>query len=123
MELNADTVLSSLAITVGSNVRIINGKRIFINRQDRKLFQCLSYFMMKKMFSKLTEFEKEVHDFIEGRGEILTSNMPTRMSGAIPSLKNKGVIEVFKKSTSRWTSKKRKFVRIRGSRNGSEEET
>lgn len=68
---------------------------------------------------KLTGFEKEVYDFIKGRGEILTSNMPIRMSGAIPNLKNKGVIEVFKKRTSRWASKKRKFVRIRGSRSGS----
>ena len=78
---------------------------------------------MKKMLSKLTEFEKEVYDFIKGHAEILTSNIPTRMSGAIPSLKNKGVIEVFKKGTSRWTSKKRKFARIKGSRNDSEAET
>lgn len=74
---------------------------------------------VSEMSDELTKFEKEICDFIEGRGEILTSNMPIRMSGAIPSLKNKGVIEVFKKSTSRWASKKRKFVRIRGSRNGS----
>ena len=86
-------------------------------------YKLASYSMMKKMFSKLTKFEKEVHDFIKRREEVLTSNIPTRMRGAIPSLNNKGVIEVFKKSTSRWTSKKRKFVRIRGSRNGSEEET
>jgi hypothetical protein len=72
-----------------------------------------------EMSDKLTEFEKEVYDFIKGRGEILTSNMPTRMNGAIPNLKKTGVIEVFKKSTSRWASKKRKFVRIRDSRNGS----
>jgi len=72
----------------------------------------------------LTEFEKEVYDFIKGRGEMLTSNIPMRMSGAIPNLKNKGAIEVFKKRTSRWTShKKRKFVRIEGSGNGSQERT
>jgi len=74
---------------------------------------------VSEISDKLTEFEKEVYDFIGGRGEILTSNVPTRMGGAIPNLKNKGVIEVFKKSTSRLASKKRKFVRIRGSKNGS----
>ncbi len=67
----------------------------------------------------LTEFEKEVYDFIKKRGEMLTSNIPTRMSGAIPNLKNKGAIEVFKKRTSRWAPKKRKFVRIKGSENDS----
>jgi uncharacterized membrane protein len=61
------------------------------------------------MFSKLTEFEKTVYDFIKGHGEILTSNIPTRISGAIPSLENKGVIEVFKKNTSSWISKKKKI--------------
>ena len=72
-----------------------------------------------EMSGKLTEFEKEVYDLIKERGEMLTSNVPTRMSGAIPSLDRKGVIEVFKKSTSRWASKKRKFVRIRGLNDGS----
>lgn len=62
------------------------------------------------MSDKLTEFEKEVSDFIKARGEILTSDMPTRMSGAIPNLKNKGMIKVFRKLTSRWASKKRTFV-------------
>lgn len=71
------------------------------------------------MSDRLTDFEKEVYDFIKGRGELLTSNMPTRMSGTIPSLKNKGVVEVFKKSTSRWASRKRRFVRTKGSKNGS----
>ncbi len=67
----------------------------------------------------LPEFEKEVYDFIKERGEILTSNLPMRMRGAIPSLKNKGVIEVFKKRTSRWATRKRKFVRVEGSRSDS----
>ncbi|UCH32203.1 MAG: hypothetical protein JSV05_02095 [Candidatus Bathyarchaeota archaeon] len=74
---------------------------------------------VSEMVNKLTEFEKEVYDFIKGRGTILTSNMPLGMSGVIPNLKNKGVIEVFKERTSRWASKKRKFVRIKGSTNGS----
>ena len=37
--LNADAVFTSLAITVGGNVHIIAGKRIFSSRQDRKLFR------------------------------------------------------------------------------------
>ena len=38
-ELNADTVLTSLALSVGGNVYLIAGKRIFSNKQDRKLFR------------------------------------------------------------------------------------
>jgi len=71
------------------------------------------------MSDNLTEFEKDVYDFVKGRGEVLTSNVPARMSGVVSNLKNKRVIEVFKKSTCRWASRKRKFVRIRGSENGS----
>ena len=63
--------------------------------------------------AKLTEFEQVVYDFVKAHEAILTSNIPRRMRGAIPDLKNKGVIEVFKKRTSRWASKKRKFVKVR----------
>ena len=38
-ELNADAVFTSLAITVGGNVHIIAGKRLFSNKQDRKIFR------------------------------------------------------------------------------------
>jgi hypothetical protein len=38
-ELNADAAFTSLAVTVGGNVHIITGKRIFTNKQDRKLFR------------------------------------------------------------------------------------
>ena len=68
------------------------------------------------MSKNLTDFENKVYNFVKERGEILTSNMPPRMSGAIPNLKNKGVVEVYKKTTSRWASKKRKFIRAKESR-------
>ena len=37
--LNADAVFISLPVTVGGNVHIIAGKRIFSSKQDRKLFR------------------------------------------------------------------------------------
>jgi hypothetical protein len=49
----------------------------------------------------------------------MTTNLPTQMSGAIPNLKKKGVVDVFKKRTSRWAPKKRKFVRVRRLRSDS----
>jgi hypothetical protein len=59
-----------------------------------------------------TDFEMKVYMFIKKHGELLTTNIPPKMMGAIPSLKNKGLIEVFKHRTSIWNSKKRKRVRI-----------
>jgi hypothetical protein len=65
------------------------------------------------MSKNLTDFEKEVYDFVKERGEMLTTNIPSRMSGAVPNLKNKGLIEIYKKTMSRWASKKRKFIRTK----------
>jgi len=73
------------------------------------------------MSSEMTEFEKEIYDFIRKHGEMLTSDIPTRLSGAIPNMKNKGVIEIFRRQTSRWAPKKRKFVRIRSFKSDSKE--
>ena len=62
---------------------------------------------------EMTDFERETYTFIKRRGELLTSNIPVRMMGALPNLKNKGLIEVFKKRTSPLSSKKRKFVKAK----------
>jgi hypothetical protein len=61
----------------------------------------------------LTAFEREVYSFIKKRGELLTTNMPVRMRVAVPNLRNKGLVEVFKRRTSPWGSKKRKFVKVK----------
>lgn len=37
------------------------------------------------MSKNLTDFEKEVYDFVKERGEMLTTNIPSRMSGAVPT--------------------------------------
>jgi len=62
---------------------------------------------------KLTDFEREVYMFIKKHGELLTTNIPMRMTGVIPNLKTKGLVEVFKKHTSQWGPKKKKYVKIK----------
>ena len=58
--------------------------------------------------------EQKTYDLIKEMGEIQTTNLPDkRMWGTIPSLKNRGLVEVFKKYTSFFRSKKKKFVRIK----------
>jgi len=48
---------------------------------------------------ELTDLEMEVYMFIKNRGESLTKSIPPKMMGAIPNLKNKGLVEVFKRRT------------------------
>ena len=60
---------------------------------------------------ELADFEKQVYEFIKEREEMLISSIPARMRGAIPALKKAGLIEIFKKRTVAWSSKKRKFVK------------
>jgi hypothetical protein len=62
---------------------------------------------------ELTDFERKVYNFIKRQGEMLTARIPTKMMGVIPMLRNKGLVEVFKKRTSEWSFKKRKFVRLK----------
>ena len=61
--------------------------------------------------SKITEREKEVFDYINERVEIIVSNMPRNMRGAIPKLKTAGLVSTYRKSVSPWTSKKHTFVK------------
>ena len=62
------------------------------------------------MSNKLTDFEKQVYDFIKEKEEVLISSMPLRMKGAIPKLKNAGLVKIHKKYTVPWASKKQKIV-------------
>ncbi|UCC58012.1 MAG: hypothetical protein JSW14_06545 [Candidatus Bathyarchaeum sp.] len=63
------------------------------------------------MSRKLTDFEKQVYDFIREHDEMIVSNVPKHMSGAIPNLKNAGLLKTFKKPTTQWASKKKTFVK------------
>lgn len=61
----------------------------------------------------LTTFERKVYEFIRRSGELLTTNIPLKMRGAVPNLVGKGLVEVYKRRTSLWSSKKRKFLRAK----------
>ena len=62
---------------------------------------------------ELSGIEKKTFDFIKDAGEVQTNNLPKQMWGAIPNLKNKGLVDVFKKYTSYFKSRKKKFVKIK----------
>jgi hypothetical protein len=61
--------------------------------------------------SKITEFEKKAYDYIKLQGEISVTNIPKMMWGAIPNLKNAGLVKIFKRPSTPWASKKHKFVK------------
>lgn len=63
---------------------------------------------------ELTEIEKKTYDFIKNAGEVQTTNLPDkRMWGVIPNLKKRGLVEVYKKYTSYFKSRKKNFVKIK----------
>ena len=64
------------------------------------------------MSTTITEFEKKTYDYIKEQGEVLVSNIPKRMWGAIPNLKNAGLVKTYKKPTTQWASKKQTFVQV-----------
>jgi len=57
--------------------------------------------------------ERRLYEFIKRSGEVMTTNLPPKMMGALPQLIKKGLIEVYKKPTTIWSDKKRKFVRAK----------
>jgi len=62
----------------------------------------------------LSEIERRTYEFIKEAGEIQPKNMPdSRMVGAIATLKNKGLVEIYKKYTSIFRRKKKKFVKTK----------
>ena len=62
----------------------------------------------------LSRIERKTYNFIKGKGEIQTINIPNkRMRGAVARLKNMGLIRVFKKYTSYYRKRKKKFVKIK----------
>lgn len=63
---------------------------------------------------ELSQIEKKTYNFIKDAGEIQTSNIrDKRMCGAVARLKNMGLVEVFKKYTSYYRKRKKKFVKIK----------
>jgi hypothetical protein len=66
------------------------------------------------MLESLSKVEREVYDLILRTGEVMVGDIPSKKAGAIPSLVNKGLVEIEKRKINHQTTKKSKFVRIRG---------
>jgi hypothetical protein len=68
----------------------------------------------KQEMRELSRIEKKTYNFIKDAGEIQTSNIRDKhMCGAVASLKNMGLVGVFKKYTSYYRKRKKKFVKIK----------
>jgi len=61
---------------------------------------------------KISILEQEVYNYIKERGELIISEVPKNMKGAIPRLKNVGLIKTFRKPVTQWASKKQAFVKV-----------
>ena len=63
---------------------------------------------------ELSELQSQTYNYIKEVGEIQTTNLPDkRMWGAIANLVELGLVEVFKKYTSYYRIRKKKFVKIK----------
>jgi hypothetical protein len=60
---------------------------------------------------KITILEQQVYDYIKEHGEVIVSDVPKNMRGAIPNLKNAGLVETFRKPVTQWAQKKKTFVK------------
>jgi hypothetical protein len=68
----------------------------------------------KQNMRELSQIEKKTYNFIKDAGEIQTTNIRDKhMCGAVANLKNMGLVEVFKKYTSYYRKRKKKFVKIK----------
>jgi len=61
----------------------------------------------------LTPLEMRLYELIKKSGEVMTTNLPPKMMGALPQLAKKGLVEIYKRPTTPWTNKKKKFVRAK----------
>jgi hypothetical protein len=58
----------------------------------------------------LTPVQERVFEMI-GESEVMCKQIPQKLSGAIPALVEKGLVEIVKKRTSPFTEKTAKYVR------------
>jgi hypothetical protein len=65
----------------------------------------------KRLVRKITILEQQVYDYIKEHGEVIVSDVPKNMRGAIPNLKNAGLVETFRKPVTQWAQKKKTFVK------------
>ncbi|MCD6088126.1 hypothetical protein J7K07_00180 [Candidatus Bathyarchaeota archaeon] len=65
------------------------------------------------MKEDMSPTEIQLYEYLRKAGEVPTSNIPRRLTGALPSLIRKGLVEVYKKQTILWSAKKTKFVRVK----------
>ena len=69
---------------------------------------------IRKRARDLSEIERKTYKFIKEVEEIQPKNMPDgRMVGAVANLKNKGLVEIYKKYTNIFRRKKKKFVKAK----------
>ncbi len=58
----------------------------------------------------LSPAERRVYELV-CQGDVMCKEVPRRDSGAIPSLVNKGLVEVYKRRVSPYSDKRQKYIR------------
>ncbi|MCW3992359.1 MAG: hypothetical protein NWE79_06600 [Candidatus Bathyarchaeota archaeon] len=61
----------------------------------------------------LSAVERAVYELIFRAGDLMAKDLPFKMSGVVPSLVRKGLVEVYKRPASSNSRKKQKFLRAK----------
>ena len=66
---------------------------------------------VKSVLESLSKIERAVYDLILRTGDLMAKDVPSKMTGVIPSLKRKGLIEAYKRPATPGSKKKQTFLK------------
>ena len=98
--------LFNFSFQIAKTKHLSGSSRILILKMKEKA--------MSKPYASLSDIERKTFELIKEVGEIQTKDLPNKqMLGAIATLKNKGLVEIYKRYTTIWQRKKKKFVKAK----------
>ena len=65
------------------------------------------------MIESLSKIERAVYDLILSAGDLMAKDVPSKMTGVIPSLKRKGLSETYKLPATPGSRKKQTFLKAK----------
>ena len=67
----------------------------------------------ESVIESLSKIERAVYNLILSAGDLMAKDVPSKMTGVIPSLKRKGLIEAYKRPATPGSRKKQTFLKAK----------
>jgi len=68
---------------------------------------------VKPVLESLSQVERTVYELILRAGDLMAKDIPHKMTGVIPSLKRKGLVESYKRPATPGSKKKQTFLKAK----------